>query len=227
MKTRAATPRPDRTRAVLATRVAGIAVAVALLVATGLYVDGNHVPGTERVVFRLINGIPSFIYWPVWVLMQLGNLVAVPAFVVVALVLRRYRLAIAAVIVGAGKWYGSRLLKDFFFRERPGSILSEVILRDAPATGQAFVSGHAVIAVGLAVIAHPYLSRRWRAVAWTAAALVCLGRVYVGAHLPLDVVGGAAAGWAIGSVANLMTNAHRAESDSRRGLWPVSRRQKR
>ena len=35
---------------------------------------------------------------------------------------------------------------------------------------------------------------------WALAWAVALARVYVGAHLPLDIVGGAAAGWAIGSL---------------------------
>jgi undecaprenyl-diphosphatase len=34
--------------------------------------------------------------------------------------------------------------------------------------------------------------------------LVCLARVYVGAHLPLDVVGGAALGLAIGGLVRLV-----------------------
>jgi undecaprenyl-diphosphatase len=36
---------------------------------------------------------------------------------------------------------------------------------------------------------------------------VCLSRMYVGAHLPLDVVGGAALGWAAGSLVHLLLGA--------------------
>jgi glycosyltransferase 2 family protein len=183
-----------------------VAVAVAMLIATGLHVDGNNVSEPEADTFRIVNGLPNALYWPAWVVMQSGNLLAVPAIGLVALVLRRYRLVLACVIVGVGKWYTSRLLKDVFVRERPASVISDVVLRDAPATGQAFVSGHAVIAVGLAVVLHPYLGRMGRIVLWAAATVVCVARVFVGAHLPLDVVGGAAAGWAIGTVANMLSN---------------------
>ena len=97
------------------------------------------------------------------------------------------------------------LLKDMFFCQ-PASVLSDVIVRDVLTAGQAFVSGHAVIAVGLALILQSYVSQKWRIVMWIAATLVCLGRIYLGAHLPLDVVRRALAGWPIGSLAHLLVD---------------------
>jgi membrane-associated phospholipid phosphatase len=204
MKPRPSMLRAKSSRTKFVTGTLSILVAVAVLILTGFHVDGNYASEAEAAAFRLINGFPSLIYWPAWVIMQLGNMIAVPAVAVVALVFRRYRLAVACLMVGAGKWYISRLLKDVFLRERPASILSDVVLRDAPAAGQAFVSGHAVIAVGLATVVHPYVGRKWRIAVWALALLVCVARVFVGAHLPLDVVGGAAAGWALGTAANLL-----------------------
>ena len=43
----------------------------------------------------------------------------------------------------------------------------------------------------------------WRWIVVGAAGFVCLARMYVGAHLPLDVVGGAALGVAVGAIARL------------------------
>jgi undecaprenyl-diphosphatase len=56
------------------------------------------------------------------------------------------------------------------------------------------------VAVALATVSSPYLGRRARRVAWILAGCVCLARMYVGSHLPFDVVGGAALGWAAGSL---------------------------
>ena len=72
------------------------------------------------------------------------------------------------------------------------------------ATGESFVSGHAVLIAALASIVTPYLRGRWKVVPWILVGLVLVARVYVGAHNPLDVVCGAALGVAIGGAANLI-----------------------
>ena len=56
----------------------------------------------------------------------------------------------------------------------------------------------------MAAVITPYVARPWKIVVWSLAILVGLARVYVGAHLPLDVVGGAVMGWAIGSLVHFL-----------------------
>src|SRR3712207_9332167 len=46
----------------------------------------------ERDLFRLVNDLPSMVLPVVWVVMQLGNVVAVPTLAGVALLTRRFRL---------------------------------------------------------------------------------------------------------------------------------------
>jgi glycosyltransferase 2 family protein len=58
--------------------------------------------------------------------------------------------------------------------------------------------------VAVATVASPFLGRRARRVAWLLAAMVCVARISVGSHLPFDVVGGAALGWAAGSLVLLV-----------------------
>jgi len=79
------------------------------------------------------------------------------------------------------------------------------VLRDVPSAGPSFPSGHAIIAFGMVVLVAPYLRRRWQlAVVIALAVLNSLARVYLGAHAPLDVLGGAAAGAALGALLNLV-----------------------
>ena len=66
------------------------------------------------------------------------------------------------------------------------------------------MSGHAVLAAALATLIAPHLHGRWRLLRGPRSALVMFGRVYVGAHNPLDVVCGAGLGIAIGSVLNFV-----------------------
>jgi undecaprenyl-diphosphatase len=92
------------------------------------------------------------------------------------------------------------LVKEFVQRGRPQTLLPDVNILGEPARGLGYVSGHSAVAVALATVSSPYLGRRARRVAWILAGCVCLARMYVGAHLPFDVIGGAALGWAAGSL---------------------------
>ena len=69
--------------------------------------------------------------------------------------------------------------------------------------GLGYLSGHAGVAVALGAAALPRLGPAGRALALSVIPVVGLTRVYVGAHLPLDVVGGAALGLAVEAAVRL------------------------
>jgi membrane-associated phospholipid phosphatase len=98
----------------------------------------------------------------------------------------------------------AKVVKHFVQRGRPSGLLEDVVVRGAAPHGLGFVSGHIAVVTALAVVAWPWLPRWGRWVVAVAVAVVFLARMYVGAHLPLDMVGGAALGLAVGFTARLL-----------------------
>jgi len=94
--------------------------------------------------------------------------------------------------VGTTVWAGVKLLKPAIGRGRPDEHLDVVKIRGKPQTGAGFPSGHAAVAMTLALAAVPPGPSRSGALAL--AAMTGAARIYVGAHLPLDIVGGMAIG---------------------------------
>jgi membrane-associated phospholipid phosphatase len=183
--------------------LAGLAI---LLVCTAT-VRPDDVGVLETDLFRLANDLPDALFPAFWVVMQAGNVLAVGVAAAVVAATRRFWLAANLAITGIGVWLAARWIKDQVGRGRPADLLSDVHLRGHHDSGLGFVSGHAAVAVAIATMIVPYLGRRARWVAVAVAVGVCLSRMYVGAHLPLDVVGGAALGWAAGSLVHLLLGA--------------------
>jgi uncharacterized membrane protein YbhN (UPF0104 family)/membrane-associated phospholipid phosphatase len=180
-----------------------------ILLATMTAIHQHRVGVREANLFRLLNdlALPSWTRWPVWGVMQLGVIGAVPLVAALALVTRRIRLAAYAALAGGTIYLVAKLVKAFVQRGRPQTLLPDVYIFDVPDRGLGYVSGHSAVAVALATVASPFLGRRARRVAWTLAGLVCVARIYVGSHLPFDVLGGAALGWAAGALVLLVFGA--------------------
>ena len=90
-------------------------------------------------------------------------------------------------------------------------------------TEHGFVSGHAAVVTVLVCVLLPHVRPRLRGALVSLALLVALIRVYVGAHLPLDVVGGAALAVAVAAVVHLCLGRPEPGQRSRRASKPTVR----
>jgi undecaprenyl-diphosphatase len=184
--------------------VTGLIAVVVVVVCTYLVRDGV-VSAFERDVFHAINDLPDLFEVPMVGVQYLGVAVVPFGVAIVAAVLRKWNLVIAAVLVYPLKLVLEKVvLKEIVYRGRPGTSVPDAILRHAPPRGPSFPSGHAIIAFALAGILAPYLSRGWRTVVYVIAVAVAFSRVYLGAHNPLDVLAGAAGGVLIAALLNLV-----------------------
>jgi membrane-associated phospholipid phosphatase len=184
--------------------VALIAGGAGVLVLAALPVHRHSVSGAEAAVFHLINGTTVLPFVVVWPVMQLGNVLVVPASAALAAAFRRWWLAAELLVAGTGKYLIAKVVKGVVPRGRPSGLISDVVIRGAEAHGRGFVSGHAATLAALATVAWPWLGHRGRIVVVVLVTVVCLTRIYVGAHLPLDVVGGAGLGIAVGGCVRLL-----------------------
>lgn len=171
-----------------------LTASAAVLALSALPVLGGGITAVEESVFRSINEGPEVPYALLWGLMQVGNVGATAVAAGVALANRRRELAAALAVGGFATWVLAKVLKGFVERGRPAAVLDDIVVRNASVTGQGWVSGHAAVAAALLTIAWPVLSRRWRIGLVVVIAPMYVVRVYVGEHLPLDMVGGAAFG---------------------------------
>jgi membrane-associated phospholipid phosphatase len=180
------------------------AVGAAGLLIAAIPVDPVRVPEAEAGVFRVLNGTTVLPFVLVWVVMQLGNVAVVPISALVAGWLRRWRLAVQLLVAGLVTYATAKVVKGVWPRGRPDGLLADVVIRGDAALGRGFVSGHAATLTALAAVAWPWLGRRGRIAVAVLVVLVCLSRVYVGSHLPLDVVGGAGLGLAVAGLVRLV-----------------------
>ncbi|MEJ7584083.1 MAG: phosphatase PAP2 family protein [Acidimicrobiales bacterium] len=183
-------------------RVDAIRLVLTLVVlSVGWAVARSGVPDWERRLFRSVNGTSDVWSRPLWVIMQLGNIaVAAASGLIVDALLRSWRVCLVAVLTPTVAWYAALPVKEWVGRLRPGDLGLTVVQRGGRIQGLGFLSGHATVAWALATMLAPHLVPRLRPVVYVLAAFVGVARIYVGAHRPLDVIGGAGLGILVGEI---------------------------
>jgi membrane-associated phospholipid phosphatase len=185
--------------------VAGVGL---ILVALSIFEARRpYISRAESNVFHAVNGLPDWLYPLLWLPMQLGNLVVgTGAGLAVALLDGDLAVAVGAISAMVLKLVTERIVRkemaDYLaIRQRPGTSEVDAILRgDVPSSGPSFPSGHVILVAAVACVVAPVVPVEWRWVPALLTVLVLVGRVYVGAHNPLDVTAGLGAGLLLGGV---------------------------
>jgi Membrane-associated phospholipid phosphatase len=180
-----------------ARRIGRFALGAGLFLVSLAEARRGNLPGYEERLFRQINRASDRIRVPVRAVMQAGTVGTVPAVSVLALLAGRKRLAAGLAVGGTIAWMGAKLAKPFGGRARPRGVLPNVTIREGIEGDLGWVSGHTAVATTLAFIVGEELPRAARPVLAAIVGTVGFGRMYVGAHLPHDVVGGAGLGMMI------------------------------
>jgi undecaprenyl-diphosphatase len=193
-----------------------IVSAVGLVIA-GLSIAGARWPTihpAECRVFHAINGLPNQLYWVLWLPMQLGNLVVGTAVGLAAgLIAQNLAVVIGVLVAMLLKLVTERILRremaDYLsVRQRPGTSQVGAVLRgkDVPSSGPSFPSGHVILVTGVACVVAPTIPAAWWWVPLLLILCVMVGRVFVGAHNPLDVTAGLGAGLIVGGLIATLVN---------------------
>jgi membrane-associated phospholipid phosphatase len=182
--------------------VLGLALGGAVLIGTS-QLARRGVSESEVRIFRRANGLPDEAFPGIWLPMQFGTFGTVPVLAGFALVRRRVKLATAIVAGGTAAWVFAKVVKPAVGRRRPAGILADVQIRGKEEGDLGFPSGHAAVSAALTLVIWRSSASGWRMAGAALSGFVPFARMYVGAHLPLDVLGGSALGLAVGCLTNL------------------------
>ena len=188
--------KPIRTRRLRAGR---LLLGAALFLASLAESKRRPVPAYEERVFRRVNEGPDRWRPAVRTFMQAGTYGLTPVFAALAWRARRPRLAMTLAGGGTAAWLLAKVAKRLSGRGRPAQELPGVRLRESIGGELGWVSGHAAVSTALACAAADAVPPgKPLFAAW--AAEVGWARLYVGAHLPGDVICGVGLGMMVSAV---------------------------
>lgn len=187
--------------------------------------------GIERPIFHFLNSAPAWFGSIAVVITQGGAFLSLPLWVALAWYLVNKRAAGVLVASSALAYFAAKYIKVWVHRGRPADLLDTVnIVSTNHFSGFGFPSGHSTFVAACVASLYFQVVPKYRRWLLGAAVAVGISRIVLGAHFPLDVVGGWALGTAVASLVSLLAGNSRSfisthdikKALSRRGFEVVS-----
>jgi len=217
--TAAGAQRPPAPKHAIATAVVALLVIIvtawlataprAEVAQTDLVTWFNHPPQLIATLFALINPLLRPI-----ALIMLGILGIIWVLLTAKQASQRWELVRAAIVTLLTAELAAQITKLAANQPRPLAVVSGMDNHGYPIQprGNAYPSAHTAAAVALVAGLWPWMRWPQRIVGLTVAVLVATNRLYIAAHWPIDILGGAAIGLSAASVTWLIA-----------AEWPVHR----
>ena len=172
-----------------------------LLILSMLWSAGQRLDASVFLLFNLRGYHPLWLDRTMWVLTQIGSGVIGILLGILLYFAEQHRLAIQLLLGILSLWLIVELIKTLVDRRRPFMVLESTRVIGWRERGLSFPSGHTAQSFFMAVLFAHYLQGGilLGGVLYALAIAVGLTRIYVGAHYPRDVIGGAILGsiWGI------------------------------
>ena len=178
----------------------------ALIALSLVWSFGQRLDTKVFLFFNLWGYHPMWLDRLMWMLTQLGNMLTAFILAGIFFVLHHRRLAFEIILGTLTLWLLVETIKVLSDRARPFLGLEKTRVIGWRERGRSFPSGHTAQTFFVAtLLIHWFQLGMWGTIAlYAVAGLVGFTRMYVGAHYPRDVIGGAVLGIIWGILATLV-----------------------
>ncbi|MDQ3065147.1 MAG: flippase-like domain-containing protein [bacterium] len=151
----------------------------------------------ERPIFEFFNNLPSMLDGVMHAITQLGGAGSILLWAALGYYLINRRAAILVGSTGIVAWYLAKVFKSIINRGRPEAFFESInLFNNVPFGGLGFPSGHSTFVAACVGILYYQVDKKYRKYLILSVLLVGISRMYLGAHFPLDILGG----WALGAM---------------------------
>jgi len=173
-----------------------LGLAILLFIVAAWMVSDGKLAEWEKDLFNTVYDLPSWLNPLFLAITQLGSVYMLMGLSIAYLLKAHYHIVIRLLMSGTLAYLLAGVAKDLIGRGRPIDFMSDLITRDYMVRGAGFPSGHAALATTIALTMGHHIPRKYWWAIPLAIVAVCISRIYLGVHAPMDVVGGFAIGWA-------------------------------